>query len=69
MHTEVWWGNLKEGGHLKDTSVDGRIIVKLVDEKLDGKMDWIDLVADDRWRALVNAVIPSGYIKCGEFTD
>jgi len=24
----VWWGNMKERGHLGDTGVDGRIILK-----------------------------------------
>jgi hypothetical protein len=24
----IWWGNLREGDHLKDTDVDGRIILK-----------------------------------------
>jgi hypothetical protein len=28
-------GNLGEGGHLKDASVDGRIILKWIFEKLD----------------------------------
>ena len=23
MHTEFWWGNLKERGHLEDLGVDG----------------------------------------------
>ena len=28
MHTEVWWGNLRERGHLVNIGVDGRIILK-----------------------------------------
>jgi len=35
-----------------------------------GCMDWIKLAQDrDRWQALVNAVMNSGSIKCGEFLD
>jgi hypothetical protein len=31
--TEFWWGNLKEGGHLEDLGVDGRIILNWIFEK------------------------------------
>jgi hypothetical protein len=27
-HTGSWWGNLREGDHLKDPDVDKRIILK-----------------------------------------
>jgi len=25
VYTGIWWGNLKQRGHLEDTGVDGRI--------------------------------------------
>jgi hypothetical protein len=41
MHTQLWWGNLKESSHLED--IDTRIILN--DLKAIGweGMDWIDL--------------------------
>jgi hypothetical protein len=33
MHTEVWWGNLKERAHWEDEGVDGRLILKLILKK------------------------------------
>jgi hypothetical protein len=56
--TGIRWGNLREGDHLKDLSVDGNIILKWIFERLDGDMNWINLAQDrDRWRDLVNAVM------------
>jgi hypothetical protein len=37
MHKGFWWGNLREGDHLKDLGTDGRVILKWVFEKWDGK--------------------------------
>jgi hypothetical protein len=57
VHTGFWWGELREGDHLGDRDVDGRIILKWI-KKWAGDMDWIELAQDrDRWRALVNAVM------------
>ena len=58
MHTRFKWRNLREGDHLEDTSLDGKIILKWIFERLDGDIDWIDLAQErDRWRTLVNAVM------------
>jgi hypothetical protein len=46
MHTGFWWGNLSEGDHLKDSVIDGTIILKRILETWDGGMDWIDLAQD-----------------------
>ena len=34
VHTGFWLGNLREGYHLKDLCVDGRIILKWVFEEI-----------------------------------
>jgi hypothetical protein len=33
VHTGFWWGDLREGDHLGDLVVDGRIILKWIIKK------------------------------------
>jgi len=35
MHTGFWWDNLREGDHLEDPGVDGRVALKLIFKTLD----------------------------------
>jgi hypothetical protein len=54
VHTAFWWGDLREGDHLKDPAIDGMIILKWIFKKWHVGMDWIDMAQDrDTWRALV----------------
>ena len=56
--TGFWWGYLRERDHLEDPDVDGRIILRYLQEVGCEGMDWIDVAQDrDRWEALVNAVM------------
>jgi hypothetical protein len=58
MYTGIWWGNLKDRGHLRDPGLDRRIVLRWIFRKWDVGMDWIDLAQDrDRWQAFVNAVM------------
>jgi hypothetical protein len=51
-------GNLREGCHLEDKGIDGKIILKWILKKWRGGLDWIDLAQNrDSWQALVNAAM------------
>jgi hypothetical protein len=58
VHAGFWWGELSQRDHSEDTGLDGRIILKFLQEVGWVGMDWIELAQDrDRWRALVNVVM------------
>jgi hypothetical protein len=41
VHTGFWWADLREGDHLGDPGIDGRIILKWIFKTWNGGMDWI----------------------------
>jgi hypothetical protein len=58
MHTRFWWRDLREGDHLEDPGIDGRIILKWIFKKWGGGASKINLTQGrDGCRALVNAVM------------
>jgi hypothetical protein len=65
-HTGFWWGNLRERDNLKDSGVNGWIILKSIFKRWDGEV-WTGLIWLRIWHEFGNE--PSGFIKCGEFLD
>jgi hypothetical protein len=43
VYTGLWWGNVRDGDHLKDLGLDEKIILKWIFKEWDGGMQWIDL--------------------------
>ena len=37
VHAGFWWGNLKEGDHIEDLGIDGRMMLKWILKKQKGR--------------------------------
>jgi hypothetical protein len=68
---EIWWVNLGGKRPLGRHRHRWEDNIKMdLQEVGCGGMDGIDLAQDkERWQALVNAVMNSGSIECGEYLD
>jgi hypothetical protein len=57
--TVFWWRNLREGDHLGDPGIDGRVILRWIIQELGyGGKDWMNVAQGrDRWWALMNVVM------------
>jgi hypothetical protein len=55
MHTGFWWGDLREGDHLEDLDVDGRIILKWILQEIGcNGVDWIDMAQHkNKWQGIL----------------
>jgi hypothetical protein len=58
VYTGFQWGNPRDGEHLKEPGVDGKIILKSILETWNGGTDWVNLALGRKRRlAVVNAVM------------
>jgi hypothetical protein len=72
LHTGFWWGNLSEGGHLKDPGVDGKIILSWIFEKCDGGGHGLDRSGSGQGQVANSCECgyePSVSAKYGEFLE
>jgi hypothetical protein len=71
VHIGVWLVDLMEGNHLGDKGIDGRIILKCIFKKGDGRHGLVCSVAGQGKvaGACEYGHEPSGSIKCGAFLD
>jgi hypothetical protein len=52
MRAGFWLGDFKEGVHLLDFGIDGKVVLKWIFRK------WINLAQDrDKWQVLVSMVV------------
>ena len=68
MPTEYRWERLKEKDRLEELVVEGRIILKCVYNKWDGRMGWIDLAQERDSSCECSKKSPVSKI-CGGFFD
>ena len=71
MLTRVSWGNPREGDHLKNPGIDGRIILKRIFEVWDVGHG-LDRSGSGQRQVAGSCECgnePSGFIKCGEFLE
>jgi hypothetical protein len=46
VQTGICWDNLREGDHLEDLGIDGKMVLKWIFTKWDGGLNWIGMAQD-----------------------